>query len=95
MQITSQTRFESYQKLDKKHMYEKILYLLGTDKGKSEGYTAREAAQELFAIGVIRDNTRQATAPRFTELMDMGKIQVVGIRLDSVTAKNVSVYMLV
>lgn len=93
MSITTQTRFESYEKLDVKFLYGKIVNLL-LAKDSTEGLTAREIAIELYNDGIIKDNSRQATQPRLTELVDKGIVQVVGKKYDKLTERKVASYRL-
>lgn len=90
MSITSQTRFESFAKLDRTRLYGMILDTL--NEHKDNGLTAREVSSILYNKGLIKDNTRQATAPRLTELVDKGTVVVIGKRLDDISGKNVAVY---
>ena len=41
---------------------------------------------------MIISNERQATQPRFTELVDEGVVKVIGKRRDEITNRNVAVY---
>lgn len=91
MSITTQTRWDSYEKLNKKRLYELILQTL---RDVPDGLTAREVAVILYNQGYLISNERQATAPRMTELVDKGEIVVIGKREDVVTGKNVAIYSL-
>lgn len=91
MSITTQTRWDSYEKLNKKRLYELILQTL---RDVPDGLTAREVAIILYNQGYLISNERQATAPRMTELVDKGEIVVIGKREDAVTGKNVAIYSL-
>lgn len=93
MSISTDTRFESYQKVDKNRMYGLILSTL--KEHEQNGLTARELAVILYNQGHIKSNERQATAPRLSELVDDEKVVVIGKRLDDVSLKNVAVYSLV
>lgn len=93
MSITTQNRIESYEQVDKGRMYDLILSTLHNHKDK--GLTARETAIILYNQGMIISNERQATQPRFTELVDKGVVKVVGKKKDAVTNRNVAVYTLV
>lgn len=90
MSISTDTRFESYQKVDKNRMYGLILSTL--KEHEQNGLTARELAVILYNQGHIKSNERQATAPRLTELVDAGSIMVIGKRQDAISLKNVAVY---
>lgn len=92
MSITTDTRFESYQKLNKECLKNEIVSVL--KDFKESGLTAREVAIILYNNGIINNKERQATAPRLTELSDDGIVVVVGKKMDEVTYKNVAVYSL-
>lgn len=92
MSISADTRFESYQKVDKNRMYGLILSTL--KEHEQNGLTARELAVILYNQGHIKSNERQATAPRLSELVDDEKVVVIGKRLDDISLKNVAVYSL-
>ena len=84
-EITKETQKESLLKLDKKTRYKLILECL---KDYQNGLTAREIAEKLGFT------ERNSTAPRLTELVEMGKVEVVGKKLDKLTNTSVSVYRL-
>ena len=90
MSITTQTRWESYEKLDKRRLHHLIISALV--ENSERGLTARETAVILYNQGYVQSNERQVTAPRLTELMDAGKVTVIGKRLDPVSLKQVAVY---
>lgn len=88
--ITRQTRRESNEKTDRQGMYSMIL------KELSYGdMTAREIGAILYRHGLVLSPSRQQVQPRLTELMQDGKIEVVGKRRDSLTRRSVAVYRLV
>ena len=88
--ITRQTRRESNEKTDRKGMYSMIL------KELSYGdMTAREIGAILYRHGLVLSPSRQQVQPRLTELMQDGKIEVVGKRRDSLTKRSVAVYRLI
>lgn len=88
--ITRQTRRESNEKTDRQGMYSMIL------KELSYGdMTAREIGAILYRHGLVLSPSRQQVQPRLTELMQEGKISVVGKRKDSLTKRSVAVYHLV
>ena len=93
MSITTQTRWDSFEKLNPSGLYGLILSVLR--EHKSEGLTAREIAVSLYNKNLIKDNSRQAIAPRMTELVDKGIVTVVGKKLDGVSGKMVAAYALV
>ena len=88
--ITRQTRRESNEKTDRQGMYSMIL------KELSYGdMTAREIGAILYRHGLVLSPSRQQVQPRLTELMQEGRISVVGKRKDSLTKRSVAVYHLV
>lgn len=90
MSITTDTRFESLEKLDRNGLYNLILSTLHDNK--ENGLTAREVAVILYNQGLLRSNERQATAPRLTELVDDGRVIIIGKRFDEISLRNVTVY---
>lgn len=90
MSITTDTRFESLEKLDRSGLYNLILSTLHDNK--ENGLTAREVAVILYNQGLSRSNERQATAPRLTELVDDGRVVIIGKRFDEISLRNVAVY---
>lgn len=90
MSITTDTRFESLEKLDRNGLYSLILSTLHDNK--ENGLTAREVAVILYNQGLLRSNERQATAPRLTELVDDGRVVIIGKRFDEISLRNVAVY---
>ena len=90
MSITTDTRFESLEKLDRNGLYSLILSTLHDNK--ENGLTARELAVILYNQGLLRSNERQATAPRLTELVDDGRVVIIGKRFDEISLRNVAVY---
>ena len=90
MSITTDTRFESLEKLDRHGVYNLILSTLHDNK--ENGLTAREVAVILYNQGLLRSNERQATAPRLTELVDDGRVIIIGKRFDEISLRNVAVY---
>lgn len=88
--ITRQTRRESNEKTDRQGMHSMIL------KELSYGdMTAREIGAILYRHGLVLSPSRQQVQPRLTELMQEGRISVVGKRKDSLTKRSVAVYHLV
>jgi hypothetical protein len=90
LSITTDTRFESLEKLDRSGLYNLILSTLHDNK--ENGLTAREVAVILYNQGLLRSNERQATAPRLTELVDDGRVVIIGKRFDEISLRNVAVY---
>ena len=89
MSITTETRWESFEKLDKKRLYDLIISTLMDVK---EGLTAREIAVILYNKGYIKSNERQATHPRLTELVDANRVAVIGKKLDEISQRHVAIY---
>ena len=86
--ITTETRYESYKEIiDKKKLrYNQILDRLDRPK------TAKQIAVELFELGLIPSTERNYTAPRLTELVDVGIVAVVGKTKCEYTGKQVALY---
>ena len=78
--ITAECRREAHKKVDKGKRYREILSVL--DKPMS----AREIAYKLGY------RERNATAPRLTELVKAGKVEVAGKAKDGLTRTSVSLY---
>lgn len=93
MSITTDNRFESFEKIDRKRLYDLIIYTLRCNS--KNGLTAREIAIILYNQGYIRSNDRQATHPRLTELVDKGIVEVVGKKIDEISLRNVAVYSII
>lgn len=88
--ITKQTRRESHSAVNKNKLYSLILEQL-----KYQDMTAREIAVVLYRHGLVLTPARQQVQPRLTELVQDGRVEVVGKRLDTLTGKHVAVYRLV
>ena len=83
--------------VNRNNMYKWILSVLQGEMDIPFGWdctelTAREIAVVLWRNGYIPLAIRQATAPRLTELVDRGKVEVVGSKLDETSKKTVSIY---
>lgn len=85
--ITRETRKASHEKTDKRKLYELVLETLGDSE-----LTAREIAVEMHEHGVLPFPERAIIQPRITELVEAGKLEVTGKRLDYVTDRKVAVY---
>jgi hypothetical protein len=57
--------------------------------------TAREIATDLYTQHLLVTPTRQEVAPRLCELMEQGRVEVCGSKVDEQTNKKVSIYRLV
>ena len=84
---TKDTRIESYKNVDKQRRYKEILECL---KGKQ--MTAKEIAVEMNYRGYIPTTERNFTAPRLTELSQLGIVEVVGKKKCDYSGKMVAVY---
>ena len=87
--ITHQTRQLSFEdmQLKKKIRYEQILSRL--QNGKK---TAKEIAVELFELKIIPSSERNYTAPRLTELEQMGLVKSTSKKKCQYTGKKVAIY---
>lgn len=86
---TMQTRQLSFEdiKPKRKIRYEQIL-----DRLMAGRRTAKEVAVELFDLRLIPSTERNYTAPRLTELEQMGLVRVVDKTKCEYTGKTVAVY---
>lgn len=91
MSLTKSTRRESYEKLDARTINKRIISVLQDGKER----TAREVSVELYKLNYIPFPVRQAAAPRLTELVSQGLVEVVGKAYDQDTKRNVAIYRLV
>lgn len=82
MEITKETRFESY--IARPIRANEILELLGDDE-----LTARQIMQKS------KYSDMNAIRPRLTELKALGKIEAVGKAYDKATKRNVAVFRVV
>ena len=87
--VTQQTRQLSFEdmQLKKKIRYEQILNRL--QNGKK---TAKEIAVELFELKLIPSTERNYTAPRLTELEQMGLVKSTSKKKCQYTGKKVAIY---
>jgi len=91
MSITSDTKKESFENLDKETAYKHIL----TELSMGAELTAREIAVVLHKKKLIPYPVRQAVAPRLTELERAGIVEVTGKAYDVETKRMVAIYKLV
>lgn len=89
--ITKETRKESYEKLDSATLRQKILDILSNGVALS----AKDIAVILHNRHLIPYPVRQAVAPRLTELVEEGLVEVWGKTYDTETERNVAAYRLV
>lgn len=87
--ITNETRQMSFEdiKPKRKIRYEQIL-----DRLMTGIKTAKEIAVELFELELIPSTDRNYTAPRLTELNEMGLVKVIDKKKCDYTGKTVAVY---
>lgn len=86
---TYETCRESNEKVDREKRYEQILNIL---RGKT--MTAKEVAVEMNQRGYVPTSERNFAAPRLTELVNKGMVQVVGKKVCEYTNKKVAQYQL-
>lgn len=87
--VTQQTRQLSFENIQqkKKMRYEQILDVLR--KGKR---TAKEIAVKLYELKLIPSSERNYTAPRLTELEQMGLVKSTSKKKCQYTGKKVAIY---
>ena len=90
MSLTTDTRWDSFEKLDRNRLHSMVLSVLSENKDK--GLTAREVSIILHNRGLVMNATRQMTAPRITELVNKGEVKVIGKKFDDLTQRKVAVY---
>ena len=86
---TYDTRGESHESVDKSKRYSQIISCL-----VKQDMTAKEVAVMMFKLGLIPSTERNFTAPRLTELSQMGVVEPVGRTKCKWTGKTVAVYAL-
>ena len=86
--ITQTTRQMSFDDIQDKAKIRYIQILNRLDKPK----TAKELAVELFDLGFIPSTERNYTAPRLSELADMGMVKAIDKKKCEYTGKTVAVY---
>lgn len=91
--ITKETRKESYKKIQLKRKNKLIYEQLGNGE-----YTARELAIKMHNTSdkdgnrLLRTCERQETAPRLTELVDLGLVEAISRKYDEISGCHVAVY---
>lgn len=85
---TMQTRQMSFEDIQDKTKIRYIQILNRLNEPKS----AKELAVELFELGFISSTERNYTAPRLTELEQMGYVKSIEKKKCSYTGKMVAVY---
>ena len=88
--VTYATKQESNKNIDRKKRYSQIMSIL---KGRT--MTAKEVAVEMNLRGFAPTSERNFAAPRLTELVDRGIVEVVGKRKCQYSNKMVAMYKLV
>lgn len=88
--ITAQTRQMSFADIQDKTKKRYIQILNRLDKPK----TAKELAVELYELGFIPSTERNYTAPRLTELEQIGLVEAISKKKCDYTGKMVAVYKL-
>lgn len=92
-EITKQTRKESFNKIQLKNKNKLIYEQLGNGE-----YTARELAKKMYNTKdkdgnrLLRTAERQETAPRLTELVDLGLVETIKKKYDPKSGCKVAVY---
>lgn len=86
---TYETRRESNENVNREKRYVQILNIL---RGKT--MTAKEVAVEMNQRGYVPTSERNFAAPRLTELVNKGMVQVVGKKVCEYTNKKVAQYQL-
>ena len=86
--ITQTTRQMSFDDIQDKTKIRYIQILNRLDKPK----TAKELAVELFDLGFIPSTERNYTAPRLSELADMGMVKAIDKKKCEYTGKKVAIY---
>ena len=87
--ITHETRRASHASVNKEIRYEQIKDIL-----KNNTMTAKEIAVEMCNLGFTPNSERNFSAPRLTELVKEGVVEVVGKKSCGYTGKTVSIYKL-
>lgn len=88
--IPNETRAEANETVDRNKRYMQIVECL-TEKPYQ---TAKELAVMMYIKNYIPNTERNFTAPRLTELSQMGKVEAVGKKKCKFSGKMVSVYAL-
>lgn len=84
-------RRDSHDTVDKQKRYRQIIEVL-TEFGE---LTAREVASALMLKGYSNTDERNVSAPRLTEMCELGIVEQRGKKRCTVTGKNVTLYGLV
>lgn len=87
--IGNATKAEVNETIDKAKRYNQIISIL-----KDRELTAKEIAVIMYKKYYIPTTERNFTAPRLTELLQMGVVEIVGKKKCEYTGKTVSIYRL-
>lgn len=87
--ITETTRRESNESVDREKRYAQILSIL-----KGREMTAKQIAVEMNKLGMTPTSERNFAAPRLTELVSKGEVEVTGKTTCEYTSKTVAMYRL-
>ena len=87
--VTMETRHDSYEKVDKQKRYRQIKEILN-----ERSMTAKEIAVRMLEKGYTNNDDRNNSAPRLTELCQMGEVEPIGKVRCNYTGKTVTVYAL-
>ena len=87
---TEETRRESHEKTNKQALAVEVVNAL---RGKQ--LTAREIAVEMYNDGLLPYPARAVVQPRITELVQDGKVEAVGKKMDEETQRIVAIYRVV
>lgn len=88
--IPRETRSESHETVDKQKRYKQIKECLTN----SDGMTAKEIAVEMMRRGYVPTTERNWSAPRLSEMLKTGVVDIIGKKKCQYTGKKVSVYVL-
>lgn len=88
--IPCETRAEAHETVDKQKRYRQIKEILAG----SDGMTAKEIAVAMMRRGYVPTTERNWSAPRLTEMLKTGVVDIIGKKKCQYTGKKVSVYVL-
>jgi len=87
---TFETRAEAHEVIDKQKRYKQIIECLNA----GTPLTAKEIAVMMFNKGYVPTQERNHSAPRLTEMSQLGIVEPVGKKRCQWTGKSVTVYEL-
>lgn len=90
--VTLNNRHDSHETVDKKLRYKQIIQIL---EEQEEPLTAKEIAVYMHKKGFTPTEERNFSAPRLTEMSNMGIVEPIGKKKCRYTGKMVSVYALI